>query len=145
MQLLLDTHIWIWSVSDPDRLSAKVRRALEAPDTDLWLSPISVWEAMLLFQRGRLITNGDPASVVDEMLRAVPQRAAPLTHAVAVASCLLELPHRDPADRMIAATAKVHGLTLVTADKRLLASREYATLPNVERRRVATGGRSRKK
>jgi PIN domain nuclease of toxin-antitoxin system len=53
MQLLLDTHIWIWSVSEPDRLSAKVRKALEGSDSDLWLSPISVWEAMILFQRGQ--------------------------------------------------------------------------------------------
>jgi PIN domain nuclease of toxin-antitoxin system len=134
MQLLLDTIIWIWSVADPGRLSAKVRSALKAPDAELWLSPISVWEAMQLVQRGRIVAEGTPADVVDEMLRAVPQRMAPLTHEVAMASCQLKLPHRDPADRFLAATAKINGLTLVTSDRRLLASREFATLANVTHR-----------
>lgn len=141
MSLLLDTHIWIWSLSDPDKLSKTVRNALNAPETELWLSPISVWEAMQLFQRGRLAAEGDPANAIDAMLHAMPRREAPLTHEVAVASCLLRLPHRDPADRFIAATAKVHGLTLVTADERLLASREFATLANVTRQRLTRKNR----
>ena len=135
MQLLLDTHIWVWSVSAPENLSPKVRKALQAPDNVLWLSPISVWEATLLFQRGRLISDSGPDEAVREMLRIVPQRIAPLTHEVAIASCTIRLAHRDPADRFLAATAKVHELTLVTADKRLLASREYATLENSVRRK----------
>jgi PIN domain nuclease of toxin-antitoxin system len=53
------------------------------------------------------------------------------------------LAHRDPADRILAATAKIHELTLVTADKRLLASREYATLENSVPRRSAKGARSK--
>src|SRR5665213_1749728 len=72
---------------------------------------------------------------VREMLHAVPQRIAALTYEVAMVSCTLKLAHRDPADRLLAATAKVHGLTLVTADSRLLASREYATLANSVRHR----------
>lgn len=143
MQLLLDTHIWIWSLSAPENLSPKVRKALEASDNVLWLSPISVWEATLLFQRGRLLTDGDPDDAVREMLRAVPQRIAALTYEVAMASCTLKLAHRDPADRFLAATAKVHELTLVTADKRLLASREYATLANSVQRGAGRGGRLR--
>ena len=138
MQLLLDTHIWIWSVSAPENLSPKVRKALGAPASVLWLSPISVWEATLLFERGRLVADSSPDDAVREMLRVVPQRIAPLTHEVAIASCTLKLPHRDPADRFLAATAMVHDLTLVTADRRLLASREYATLENSVRRKAAT-------
>ncbi len=48
MKLLLDTHIWLWSVSSPHRLTPKVRRALEKPGHELWLSPISTWEVVLL-------------------------------------------------------------------------------------------------
>jgi PIN domain nuclease of toxin-antitoxin system len=48
MKLLLDTHIWIWALLDPARLSADVRAALESPDNEVWLSPISVWEALVL-------------------------------------------------------------------------------------------------
>ena len=134
MQLLLDTHIWIWSVSAPENLSPKVRKALGASATVLWLSPISVWEATLLFQRGRLLADSSLEDAVREMLRVVPHRIAPLTYEVAIASCTLKLPHCDPADRFLAATAKIHDLTLVTADKRLLASREYATLENSVRK-----------
>jgi PIN domain nuclease of toxin-antitoxin system len=141
VQLLLDTHIWIWSVAAPENLSPRVRKALESPENVLWLSPISVWEATLLLQRGRIVADRDPDDAVREMLHAVPQRIAALTYEVAMASCTLKLAHRDPADRFLAATAKVHGLTLVTADGRLLASREYATLANSVRRRGKPGSR----
>lgn len=143
MQLLLDTHIWIWSVSAPENLSPKIRKELVSPENVLWLSPISVWEATLLFQRGRLLSDSSPDDAVREMLRVVPQRIAAFTYEVAIASCTLNLAHRDPADRFLAATAKVHELTLVTADKRLLGSREYATLENSLPRRSAKGGRSK--
>ena len=44
MKLLLDTHIWVWSVAEPERLSSRVRNALESPENEIWLSPISIWE-----------------------------------------------------------------------------------------------------
>ncbi len=130
MKLLLDTHIWIWGLLDPDRLSSRVRSALESPDNELWLSPISVWEAHLLVERGRLTVDLTPALWVEQMVQALPRREAPLTHQIALASRQLALSHTDPADRFIAATAKVLDLTLVTADQRLLASSEFRTLAN---------------
>lgn len=130
MRLLLDTHIWIWSVAAPELLGRKVRDALTASDSELWLSPISVWEAMLLAERGRVRAHSSPSEWVAEMLRLTPAREAALTHDVAVRSCTMRLAHRDPADRFLAATAMVHDLTLVTADKRLLRSRDFATLAN---------------
>lgn len=130
MKLLLDTHIWIWSLVEPERLSRRIARELVAPANELWLSPISVWEAMLLAERGRIVVEGDARTWVEEMLRATPAREAPLTHDVALRSREVELPHPDPADRFLAATAQVHGLTLVTADTRLLANEEIDTLAN---------------
>lgn len=130
MKLLLDTHIWLWALLEPERLTPAVRAALESPDNELWLSPISVWEAMVLAERGRLEINATPADWVQEMVRAIPRREAPLTHDIAVASRQLSLSHQDPADRFIAATAQVMGLTLVTADERLLQSSEFDRLPN---------------
>jgi PIN domain nuclease of toxin-antitoxin system len=128
MKLLLDTHIWVWSLVDPDRLAVRVREALEKEDHELWLSPICVWEALLLLERGRISSPLPPQETVARMLVAGPFREAPLTHAVALESRRLDLPHDDPADRFIAATAVVHGLTLVTADHRLLASNAYPVL-----------------
>ena len=130
MKLLLDTHIWLWALLEPERLTATVSAALESAENELWLSPISVWEAMVLAERGRVVVNAAPAEWVQEMVRAIPRREAPLTHDIAVASRQLSLPHQDPADRFIAATAQVMGLTLVTADERLLRCSEYARLAN---------------
>lgn len=130
MKLLLDTHIWLWALLEPDRLAPAVADALQSPDNELWLSPISAWEAMVLVERGRIAVDRPPAEWVRGMLQALPRREAPFTHEIATASRTLALTHQDPADRFLAATAKLLGLTLVTADQRLLASDEYAVLAN---------------
>ncbi|MEP6780005.1 MAG: type II toxin-antitoxin system VapC family toxin [Gemmatimonadaceae bacterium] len=127
LKLLLDTHIWLWALLDPERLSRNVRAALESPNNELWLSPISIWEALVLAERGRIKVTGDTRAWIDGMVRAMPRREAPLTHEVAIESRRIALSHQDPADRFIAATARVYDLTLVTADERLLNSTEYAT------------------
>lgn len=130
MNLLLDTHIWIWSQLEPERLTSPVREALDRPDYELWLSPVSIWESLVLVERGRLRVSGDPKAWIDRMLKASPVREAPLTFEVAIESRRIDLSHQDPADRFLAATAQVQALTLVTADERLLAGRGYQTLPN---------------
>lgn len=130
MKLLLDTHIWLWALLEPERLTPAVRTALESADNELWLSPISVWEALVLAERGRLAPSLPAAEWIQQMVRAIPRREAPLTHDIAVASRQLTLSHQDPADRFLAATAKALGLTLVTSDDRLLKSEEFAVLAN---------------
>jgi PIN domain nuclease of toxin-antitoxin system len=130
VRLLLDTHIWIWSLLLPARLSRRVRAELESPDNELWLSPVSVWELLVLIEKGRVTVDKDPLPWVAEVSRAVPLREAALTHDVAVESRAIDLPHQDPADRFLAATARVYDLTLVTSDDRLLGSRRIATLAN---------------
>ena len=130
MKLLLDTHIWLWALLEPERLTPAVRTALESADNSLWISPISVWEALVLAERGRLAPSLPAAEWIQQMVRAIPRREAPLTHDIAVASRQLTLSHQDPADRFLAATAKVLGLTLVTSDDRLLKSEEFAVLAN---------------
>lgn len=129
-KVLLDTHIWLWALLDPERLSQEVRAELASAETEIWLSPISVWEALLLAERGRVRVDTTPAEWVERMVSALPRREAPLTHDIAVASRQLTLSHEDPADRFLAATAQVMGLTLVTADARLMASPEYEVLAN---------------
>ncbi len=130
MRLLLDTHIWIWSLLEPERLSPKVHAALKEPATEVWLSPISIWEALLLVERGRIMVAGDPRAWVREMVHSLPRREAPLTHDVAIMSRQIDLAHQDPADRFLVATAVVFDLTLVTADERLLDSPDLPVLAN---------------
>ena len=131
MRLLLDTHIWLWSAGEPGRLAPRVREALANPDAEIWLSPISIWEVLLLAERGRVRFSVDPETWVRERLARGPYREAAITWAVAAESRSLTLEHEDPADRFLAATARVFGLTLVTADQRLLRASGFAVLPNV--------------
>jgi PIN domain nuclease of toxin-antitoxin system len=126
MDFLLDTHIWLWSMLEPERIAPSVAEVLENRDCELWLSPISIWETLVLVEKGRLDLGGNAGSWVDRALAAVPLREAPLTFEVALASGGIELPHRDPADRLLAATARVFELTLVTADRRLI---DQGTIP----------------
>ena len=130
MRLLLDTHIWIWSQIEPERLAARVSRALQAPDTELWLSPISVWECLLLVERGRLTLEIDAHTWIDTAWAGAGLHEAPLTRAVALRSRNVKLPHQDPADRFLAATAQVHDLTLVTDDRYLLGAKGFGKLSN---------------
>lgn len=128
VKLLLDTHILLWSVLEPDKLSTEVKAELEHAHNELWLSPITLWEVHLLAERKRLQLQPDPARWIERLLAAIPFREASLTHAVALMSRRIDLAHQDPADRFLAATAVVYGLTLLTADDRLLQSRQFPTL-----------------
>lgn len=128
MRLLLDTHIWIWSVSEPAKLSPRVARILQDPNNELWLSPISVWEVVILLEKRRLGLDMAPEEMVSQAIRTLPTKEAPLTAEVALATRHIRLPHRDPADLFLAATAKVFDLTLVTSDTHLLAAREISVL-----------------
>lgn len=130
MRLLLDTHIWLWSILEPARLSKQVAEKLESPHSDLWLSPVSVWELLILVEKGRVILDSAPEVWIRSVLEKLPFKEAPLNHEVALRSRSLRFTHQDPADRFIAATALVYDLTLVTADERLLHSKELCVLPN---------------
>lgn len=120
MKLLLDTHIWLWSFLEPERLGPRIVEALMEEDNELWLSPISVWEAHLLAERNRIRLEPSPELWILDALREVPMNDAPLNREVALESRRITVPTEDPADRFIAATARVHGLTLVTEDGKLL-------------------------
>lgn len=130
MKLLLDTHIWVWSVAEPDRLARKARKAIASPSSEIWLSPISVWEFFLLARRGRLRLKSSPERWVADAFEAASLRDAVLTRDVAIESRDLPLSLSDPADRFIAATARVYGLTLVTADERLMNVGGLEVLPS---------------
>ncbi|MDB4980490.1 MAG: twitching motility protein PilT [Myxococcales bacterium] len=120
MKLLLDTHVWLWALLEPARLKRDVAAQLGAESNEKWLSPISIWETLLLAERGRMKLTPDPETWVRAQLGRAPVRQVALDHEVAIESRNLRVSHQDPADRFLAATARVHGLTLVTADQRLL-------------------------
>lgn len=128
MNYLLDTHIWLWSLLEPERLTPRVVSALTADDARLWLSPLSVWEALLLIERKRIIVEATPEHWVREALTRAPVEEAPVTNEIAFASRALKTRHRDPVDRFLAATAEMFDFTLVTADVSLVRLKSIRTL-----------------
>jgi PIN domain nuclease of toxin-antitoxin system len=125
--IVLDTHAWIWLVSDPDQLGSAARRAIER-DRSRGIAAISCWEVAMLAARGRIELDRDAVSWMDDALEAEELELLPLTPAVAVASAQLGEFHGDPADRMIVATALTHGAVLVTKDERIRALKLVKTV-----------------
>lgn len=128
---LLDTHIFLWALLDPSCLAKKLEQELENTENELWLSPITTWEVMILAEKGRIELDDRPDVWIRNVLERILFREAPLTHEVAMLSRVIELPHQDPADRFIAATAAAYGLTLMTADRNLIVgAKNYSVFPN---------------
>ncbi len=128
LKLLLDTHIILWSVAEPDKLSQNITGELEKDSNELWFSPISVWEILLLAEKGRVLLGPDIVKSVRDIFRKIPFKEAAITQEVAIQSRSVQLPHQDPADRFLAATAIVFDLTLVTADSRIIAATDLPIL-----------------
>ena len=127
MRLLLDTHIWLWLFREPKRVGRRTLQILKDPKNELWLSPISTWEILTLHHKGRIKLHMDIAEWIAKATAGTQE--APFTHEIALAGRELPL-QQDPADRIIAATALVLDLTLVTADERLLELTNIKTLAN---------------
>ena len=131
MRLLLDTHIILWSTAEPENLTQGIRDELENISNELWFSPISVWEIVLLAEKKRISLGSDIVKAVREILRTVPLKEAAINSEVAIQSRLVNLPHQDPADRFLVATAAVYDLTLITADTRIIGTDAVAILPAI--------------
>ena len=130
MRILFDTHVWIWSHLDPDRIGKRLTQHILDPANELWLSPISLWEFLVLVGKKRLAIPENPADWIAAALADAPMQEAPLNHEVALTSRTIKVAHEDPADRFLAATAAVYDLALATADERLLAGKGFRTLAN---------------
>lgn len=121
--ILLDTHAWVWWVGAPDRLPAAARRRIDDTVTEegtVAISTISVWEVAMLVRGGRLTLTLDINTWLERNAALRILTFVPVDSVVALRAVhLADFPHRDPADRIIAATALGVGATLVTADRRL--------------------------
>lgn len=115
MRLLLDTHAFLWWVSDFRQIAESARRAIANPDSDVFVSAVSGWEIAIKKARGRLAAPDNLAAVVEEKRLA----HLPLTFGHAERAATLPPHHRDPFDRMLIAQALAEGLILVTRDSRI--------------------------
>jgi PIN domain nuclease of toxin-antitoxin system len=128
VKLLLDTHIWLWYSLGNLKLSDNLRSVIALDTTELWLSSISIWEVLLLAEKGRISLPSDPTAWIDQSLKSLAIYEAPLNRHIAVLSRQIDLPHQDPADRFIAATAVYHQLQLATVDIHLISAAGLSTL-----------------
>lgn len=128
MKLLPDTHIWLWYAFEDTQLSNDLRRTIIQNTTEVWISPISVWEVMLLVEKGKVTLESEPTEWISESLAVLKPMEAALTREVAILSRQIELPHQDPADRFIAATALHYGLELAAADRNLVSAALLSTI-----------------
>ncbi|MBD2189187.1 type II toxin-antitoxin system VapC family toxin [Pseudanabaena mucicola] len=119
MKLLLDTHIWLWYLLADNRLSGELQSLIANPTTELWLSPISIWETVILAEKRRISLQPNTNEWINLSLQKLETREAVLNHEIAILSREIALPHQDPADRFIAATAIFYKLTLATVDQNL--------------------------
>ncbi len=116
MRLLLDTHVWLWMLEQPERLSEDTRDRLEDGAAALWLSAVSVVEIAVKHRLGKLTLPLPVEEYVASRMRRSAVDALPLaiTHAAGMAA--LPLHHRDPFDRMLIAQARSENVPVVTAD-----------------------------
>ena len=129
MNVLLDTCAVIWAVSEPESLSQTARDVLGAGDTSVFVSPITCAELACLQERNRIAINGHWRTWFSRCLSANNWQVLDITlPVVQEAYSLPETFHRDPADRLLVGTARLHDLVLITADAHILTYPHVKTL-----------------
>jgi PIN domain nuclease of toxin-antitoxin system len=121
--IVLDTHAWVWFLSNPELLSKKAKRYVDAAvkEKAIMISSISVWEVALLVARKRLILTLELSDWIAKSEMLPFFKFIPVDNSVAIKSVNLPQPlHRDPADRIIIATAISLGAPIVTKDEKIL-------------------------
>ena len=120
--ILLDTHTWWWSLSEPERLSKRALKAIKQVKADQRaIASISIWEFAMMAKRKKIEVKITADQWLDYALKKTGLEVIELSPQIALESC--DLPgkfHNDPADRIIVATARIHALELITKDKKIL-------------------------
>lgn len=114
--VLLDTHVLLWALMEPEHLSARARQVIEDPDTVLWVSSASAWEISTKQRLGHLPHAAPVVHGFAGHLRALRALELRVSGEHALLAGQLPAQHRDPFDRMLAAQALVEGVPLLTTD-----------------------------
>ncbi len=120
--ILLDTHTWVWAYSADKLLSPRAKKFIRnTPANQRAIASISIWEFAMMSSRGRINVKITPEQWLENAIHKTGIRVFDLSGKVALESC--NLPgqfHKDPADRIIVATARIHNLTLITKDLKII-------------------------
>jgi PIN domain nuclease of toxin-antitoxin system len=118
MRILLDTHVLIWALIEPQRLASPTRRLLEDSENEILFSAASIWEIAIKVSLGRADFQIDPSEIVDSAVASgfteLPIRSQAALHVTG-----LPQHHRDPFDRLLIAQAMTEPALLYTADRQL--------------------------
>ena len=121
--IVLDTHVWLWWISNPENLSSAANQAIDQAITEstIVISSISTWEVALLVDKGRLKLSIDVRDWVRKTESLPFVRFVPVDNTISLRSVTLPGQfHSDPADRIITATAITMGLPLITKDEKII-------------------------
>jgi PIN domain nuclease of toxin-antitoxin system len=118
VRLLVDTHVLLWAIAEPERIPGSIRDRLESPDNDVFFSAASIWEVAIKQQVGRLKLPVTPEEVAEAAVR-MGLEELPITAAHAAGVSRLPLHHRDPFDRLLIAQAIHEPARFLTADQTL--------------------------
>lgn len=117
MKILLDTHIFLWFISGDTKLSIDVQDAIRNPDNEVYLSTISVWEAIVKYQLGKMPLPEHPGAYLPKQRDLHQITSLALDKSSVVQLAKLTPLHRDPFDRMLICQALQNGLTIATVDE----------------------------
>ena len=129
--IVLDTHVLVWWVSDPDKVSKRVQKVInaEVKTGQILVSSISVWEIYLLVKKRKLGFSIDIDSWMQKLESMAFLEFVPVDNRIAAKAVMLPDPlHSDPADRIIIATAREVGAQLATSDKKILSYRHVRSI-----------------
>lgn len=125
--ILLDTHIWLWLIHEPGKLSLNALASISEAET-VGLSTISLWEVAMLESKGRIDLKMPCREWLNTYTKAPKIKLLPITPDISWEAAHIDM-HKDPADRLITATALVHDIPLLTVDKKIIASALIRTIP----------------
>lgn len=121
--ILLDTHAWVWFISNPEKLSKKAEKSIKkaTKENEILISSISAWEVALLVSKKRLELTMDVSDWISSSEKLPFIRFIPIDNGIAVRSVYLPKPlHNDPADRIIISTSMKYGAPIITMDEKIL-------------------------
>lgn len=119
MKLLLDTHIFLWSLLEPEKLTDETVELLDNPETEKYLSAASSWEIAIKYAKGSIILPQPPTEFILKHASAAGIRLLPITVGETLETSSLPLHHKDPFDRILIAQARLNDMFLVTNDRML--------------------------
>jgi PIN domain nuclease of toxin-antitoxin system len=121
VKILLDTHVWLWWLTEPERLPVVIQEALEAVENPLYLSVATSWEIAIKYAVGKLPLPEPPSEFVQKRLLRDGLQTLHIEHRHALAVAELPMHHHDPFDRLLVAQARGESMVLATVDSKIKA------------------------